>query len=63
MFIWEVLFLLQKKFIFHFLSAKNGVFCEASAKNMLQKYNNHILNDIISYGIQNSPVVSIEKVL
>jgi hypothetical protein len=33
----EFLFLLHKKFIFHFLSAKNGFFCEASTKKYVAK--------------------------
>jgi hypothetical protein len=37
-------------------------FCEASTKNMLQKYNNQILNDIITYIMHNSLVVSMEEV-
>jgi hypothetical protein len=28
----------HKKFIFHFLSAKNGIFYEAPTKNELQKW-------------------------
>jgi hypothetical protein len=38
-------------------------FCEASTKNMLQKWNNQILNDIISYLIHNTPIVCMEKVI
>jgi hypothetical protein len=44
---------LHKKFIFHFINAKNGFFCEAPTKNMIKKWTNKILNDIIPYFIHN----------
>jgi hypothetical protein len=44
--------LLHKKTIFYFISAKIGIFCEASTKNMLQKLNNQILENIIPYYAQ-----------
>jgi hypothetical protein len=43
---------------FIFLAQKNEFFCEASIKNTLQKCTNKILNNIIPYFMNNSPVVS-----
>jgi hypothetical protein len=63
MFIWEFLIFVAKKINFHFISAKIGIFCEASTKNMLQKLNNLILENIIPYIMHNLPVVCMEKVL
>jgi hypothetical protein len=54
---------LCKKFIFHFLNAKNGLFCEAPTKNMFQKWTHKILNDILPYFMPNSPVLCMEKVI
>jgi hypothetical protein len=56
MFIWEVLIFTAKKIIFHFLSAKMGFFVKHLQK-YVPKLTNTILNDIIPYFIQNSPVV------
>jgi hypothetical protein len=39
------------------------VFCGASTKNMLQKWNKQILENIIPYIMHNSPVVCMEQVL
>jgi hypothetical protein len=63
MLIWEVLIFVAQKINFHFLSAKIGIFCKVSTKNMLQKLNNQILQNIIPYIMNNSLVVCMEKVL
>jgi hypothetical protein len=61
--LWGVLIFFAKKFIFHFLNAKNGLFCEAPTKNMFQKWTNKILNDIVPYFMPNSPVLCMQKVI
>jgi hypothetical protein len=63
MLIWEVLIFVAKKSFFIFLVQKIGIFCEASTKNMLQKWNNQILEIIIPYIMHNAPVACMEKVL
>jgi hypothetical protein len=56
-------FLCTKKTIFHFLNAKNGLFCEASIKNMFQKRTTTNLNHIIPYFMHNSSLFCMEKVI
>jgi hypothetical protein len=48
--------------IFHFLSDKNGYFCEAPTKNEFQKWITSILQNIIPYFMYNSSVVYTKNV-
>jgi hypothetical protein len=50
---WVFSFSWHKKFIFYFSSTKNGFFCEAPTKNMLQKWTYIILENIIPYFMHN----------
>ncbi len=45
--------------IFHFLSAKNGFFYEASTKNMLQKGTHLTVTKSITYFMDNPQVLGI----
>ena len=50
-----------QKFIFHFLSVKNGFFCEAATKNVLPKWANPFFINSRPRFMYNSPIVCISK--
>ena len=45
--------------IFHFLSVKNNIFCEASTKNMLQNDTHLIFTNSSTYMMDNPQVLGI----